>query len=246
MTLSEFKTRLGKLPATKGTDASRLDTYIEKALLAFSEYNAEQVLMKKVPVTVESNGFYDVPSDARSIFNVFVHNTDSAIEFSVERDASTGVEKLRLGPIARPSTFYIEGNFNEMANLGTSDPRLRPHGGVGVTPGYSYFDIAYFRAPDLENLGTEIERLGRRDLSTIEYYVEYLGYLDTASDADNLVDITDEAGGNTTTVRRSNIGRQNVNLAQLKKDEFEARVIRPYAARDTIYAYEYFYGDARI
>ena len=233
-TLSDFKTRLGKLPATKGLSEDVLDGYIEKALLAFSEYNPENVKMKKVPVDRESNGFYDVPADAESVSKVFVHDTDIEIEFSVERDASTSIDKLRVGSISRSSTYYIEGHIEPSANLGTSDRRLQS--GYGVSGGYSYFDVAYSRIP-------AIERLSRQDLSTVEYYVEYLGYLDKASQTENLVDITDaDSSGDSTTLRQSNIGRQNKSLADMKKEEFDKRAIRPYSSRSNTYSHEYYYG----
>ena len=238
VTLSDFKSRLGKLPATKGLSEDVLDGYIEKALLAFSEYNPENVKMKKVPVDRESNGFYDVPADSEAVTKVLVHDTDIEIEFSVERDAATGIDKLRVGSILRPSTVFIEGHYNVAADLGTSDPRLQSGYGRGAGGGYSYFDVAYSRIP-------AIERLTRQDLSTIENYVEYLGYLDKASQTENLVDITDaDSSGDSTTLRQSNIGRQNKSLADMKKEEFDKRAIRPYASRDTTYHFQYYYGQS--
>ena len=235
-TLTDFKTRLGKLPATKGLSDDVLDGYIEKALLSFSEYNPELVKMKKVPVDRKSNGFYDVPADAESISNVFVHNTDIEIEFSVERDAATGKDKLRVGPISRSSTYFIEGHIEPAANLGTSDPRLRYGAGQFASDEYSHFDVAYLRIPT-------IERLSRQDLSAVELYVEYLSYLDKASHIDNLVDITDaDSSGDSTTLRQSNIGRQNKSLADMKKEEFDKRAIRPYSSRSNTYSHEYYYG----
>ena len=237
-TLTDFKARLGKLPATKGLSGDVLDGYIEKALLAFSEYNPESVKMKKVPVDRESNGFYDVPADAESVTKVFIHNTDIEIEFSVERDALTGKEKLRVGPISRPSTYFIEGHIQPAANLGTSDPRLRYGGGQFASDEYSHFDVAYLRIPT-------IERLSRQDLNTVELYVEHLGYLDKASQIENLVDITDaDSSGDSTTLRQSNIGRQNKSLADMKKEEFDKRAIRPYSSRSNTYSYEYYYGQS--
>ena len=234
-TLSDFKTRLGKLPATKGLDADVLDGYIEKALLAFSEHNPENVLMRKVPVDAESDGFYDVPTDAEAVTKVLVHDTKIEIEFSVERDAATGIDKLRLGSIQRRSTIFIEGHYNVATDLGTSDPRLQSGYGRGVGGGYSHFDVAYERIPTIESLS-------RQDLTTVELYVEYLGFLDKASQTDNLVDITDaDSSGDSTTLRRSNIGRQNKSLADMKKEEFDSRAIRPYASRDTTYHFQYYY-----
>ena len=238
VTLEDYKKRLGKLPATKGLSDDVLDSYIEKALLAFSEHNPENVLMEKVPVDAESNGFYDVPEDAESVTKVLVHDTDIEIAFSVERDAATGIDKLRVGSIQRPSTVFIEGHYNVAADLGTSDPRLQSGYGRGAGGGYAYFDVAYSRIP-------AFERLSRQDRATIEYYVEYLGYLDKASDTENLVDITDaDSSGDSTTLRRSNIGRQNKSLADMKKEEYDARAIRPYASRDTTYHFRYYYGYA--
>ena len=235
-TLSDFKTRLGKLPATKGLSEDVLDGYIEKALLAFSEYNPENVKMKKVPVDRESNGFYDVPADAESVSKVFVHDTDIEIEFSVERGASTGTDKLRVGPISRSSTYHIEGHIAPVANFGTSDPRLRHGNGQFASDEYSHFDVAYLRIP-------AIERLSRQDMNTVELYVEYLGYLDKASQTENLVDITDaDSSGDSTTLRQSNIGRQNKSLADMKKEEFNMRAIRPYSSRSNTYSHEYYYG----
>ena len=234
-TLSDFKTRLGKLRATKGIADDVLDVYIEKALLAWSEYNPEQVLMKKVPVDRESNGFYDVPTDAESVTKVLVHDTDIEIEFQVERDAKTNEDKIRLGPIRRPSTVFISGDSERQWNVALSGGQFEQGYARGVADGYSHFDISYRRIP-------EIARLLRQDLNTIELYVEHLGYLDKASQTENLVDITDQdSSGDSTTLRQSNIGRQNKSLADMKKEEFEKRAIRPYASERTTYAHVYDY-----
>lgn len=235
-TLSDFKTRLGKLPATKGLHNEVLEGYIEKALLVFSEHNPENVLMKKVPVDPKGGGFYDVPVDAEAVTKVLIHDTDIQIEFSVERDAATGIDKIRLGSIQRRSTIFIEGHYNVAADLGTSDPRLQSGYGRGVGGGYSHFDVAYERIPTIESLS-------RQDLTTVELYVEYLGFLDKASQTDNLVDITDaDSSGDSTTLRQSNIGRQNKSLADMKKEEFDSRAIRPYASADDTYSFQYYYG----
>ena len=78
--------------------------------------------------------------------------------------------------------------------------------------------------------------MSRQDLNTIELYVEHLGYLDKASQTENLVDITDaDSSGDSTTLRQSNIGRQNKSLADDKMAEFEKRSIRPYASKRTTY-----------
>ena len=83
--LSDFKARLGKLTATKKLDADLLEIFIEDAVTEFSRHNPEHVKLKKVPTTRESNGYYDVPSDATSVVKVLVHNTDIEIEFSTEK-----------------------------------------------------------------------------------------------------------------------------------------------------------------
>jgi len=239
-TLSDFKTRLGKLTATKNLSDELIEVFIEKALLAWSEYNPEQVLMKKVPVDTESDGFYDVPADAESVTKVLIHNTDIEIEFEVERDAETNEDKIRLGPISRPSTAFISGDYEPEANGALSGMQFEwGYARGGVDAGYNHFDIAYLRIP-------EIERLSRQDLNTVELYVEYLGYLDKASQTENLVDITDaDSSGDSTTLRQSNIGRQNKSLADMKKEEFEKRAIRPYASKRTTYSHVYTYSRIR-
>ena len=236
-TLSDFKTRLGKLTATKNLSDELIEVFIEKALLAWSEYNPEQVLMKKVPVDRESNGFYDVPADAESVSRVFVHDTDIEIEFQVERDAETNEDKIRLGPISRPATAFISGDYEPEADGALSGVQFeRGYARGGVDGGYDHFDISYLRIP-------EIEQLSRQDLNTVELYVEHLGYLDKASQTENLVDITDaDSSGDSTTLRQSNIGRQNKSLADMKKEEFEKRAIRPYASKRTTYSHVYYYG----
>lgn len=231
VTLAEFKARLKKLTATKALADDVLDLYIEDALLAFSEYNPERVLLKKVPVDRESNGFYAVPSDAISVVNVFVHNTDFEIEFSTEQDAKTNEKKLRLGPIERPSTLYVSGDYEPTPYANISAKSLE-RGAVG----YDFFDVEYDRSPT-------IERLSPQDLRTVQLYVEYLGYQEEASKTENLVDITDaDSSGDSTTLRRSNIGRQWKSLADGKMKEFEKRAIRPYSSRSHTQRYEYYYG----
>ena len=242
-TLSDFKTRLGKLTATKGLAEDVLEVFIDKALLAWSEYNPEQVLMKKVPVDRESDGFYAVPTDAESVTRVLVHDTDIEIEFKVERDAETNEDKIRLGLISRPSTAFISGDYEPEANGALSGVQFeRGYARGGVDGEYDHFDISYLRIPEIER----IERLSRQDLDTIELYVEHLGYLDKASQTENLVDITDQdSSGDSTTLRQSNIGRQNRSLADGKKEEFEKRAIRPYASERTTYAHVYTYSRIR-
>ena len=150
-TLLDFKTRLGKLPATKGLHDEVLESYIEKALLAFSEHNPENVLMKKVPVDREANGFYDVPADAEAVTKVLVHDTDIEIEFEVERDAKTNEDKIRLGPISRPSTAFISGDYEPEANGALSGVQFEQgYARGGVDGGYDHFDIAYLRIPEIE------------------------------------------------------------------------------------------------
>ena len=236
-TLSDFKTRLGKLTATKNLSEDVLDAYIEKALLAWSEYNPEQVLMKKVPVDAESDGFYDVPADAESVTKVLVHDTDIEIEFQIERDAETSIDKIRLGPIFQPSTVFISGDYEPQMGGALSGVQFeRGYARGDVDGGYDHFDISYLRIP-------EIKRLSRQDLNTIELYVEHLGYLDKASQTDNLVDITDaDSSGDSTTLRRSNIGRQYATLAKDKKEDFEKRAIRPYASKRSTYSHVYYYS----
>ena len=236
-TLSDFKTRLGKLTATKNLSDELIEVFIEKALLAFSEYNPERVLMKKVPVDRESDGFYDVPADAESVTKVLVHNTDIEIEFEVERDAETNEDKIRLGPISRPSTAFISGDYEPGATGALSGVQFEQgYARGGVEGGYDHFDVAYLRIPS-------IDRLSKTDLNTVELYVEYLGYLDTASQTENLVDITDaDSSGDSTTLRQSNVGRQYQKLAEDKKADFEKRAIRPYASKRTTYSHEYYYG----
>ena len=233
-TLSEFKVRLGKLTATKGLDPEVLEVFIEDALTAFSEYNPERVLLKKVPVDPESNGFYDVPADADSVVKVFVHNTDTEVEFDTELDSVTNVKKIRLGPIERPSTLLISGDYDPARHYdGISRHGIHGQDGYG---GYDAFDIEYLRPP-------AIERLTTKDLRTVQLYVEYLGYLEEASKTENLVDITDQdSAGDSTTVRRSNIGRQWKSLADSKMVEFNKRVIRPYSPRRRTYNFQYYYG----
>ena len=232
-TLSEFKSRLEKLTATKGLHPEVLEVFIEDALTAFSEYNPERVLLKKVPVDPESNGFYDVPADADSVVKVFVHNTDTEVEFDTELDSVTNVKKIRLGPIERPSTLLISGDYDPARHYGGSDGIFRHRDLHG---GYDAFDIEYLRPP-------AIERLTTKDLRTVQLYVEYLGYLEEASKTENLVDITDQdSAGDSTTVRRSNIGRQWKSLADSKMVEFNKRVIRPYSTRRRTYNFQYYYG----
>lgn len=232
-TLPEFKNRLKILTATKKLDDELLEIYVEDALTTFSEHNPERVLLKKVPVDRESNGFYDVPADADSVVKVFVHNTEIEIEFDTEQDSVTNARKIRLGAIERPSTLFISGDY------GGSDESYR-HGnhGHGGHAGYDAFDVEYFRQ-------RTIERLSKKDLYTVQLYVEYLGYLNEASKSENLVDITDEdSSGDSTTLKRSNVGRQWMTLADQKKKAFDKRAIKPYGTRSRTYAFQYFYSSA--
>ena len=235
-TLPEFKKRLKILTATKKLDDELLEIYIEDALTAFSEHNPERVLLKKVPVDRESNGFYDVPADADSVVKVFVHNTEIEIEFDTEQDSVTNEKKIRLGAIERPSTLFISGDY-ESVNYGGSGEIDRQgnyaRGGLG---GYDAFDVEYYRQ-------RTIERLSKKDLYTVQLYVEYLGYLNEASKSENLVDITDEdSSGDSTTLKRSNVGRQWMTLADQKKMAFDKRAIKPYGTRSRTYAFQYFYS----
>ena len=232
-TLSKFKERLGKLTATKKLDNEVLDVYIEDALTAFSEHNPERVLMKKVPVDAEKNGFYDVPADADSVVKVYVHNTDIEIEFTTEQDSATNVVQIRLGSIVRPSTLFISGHYDPPSGYAASGARFDEN---GAFDDYDYFDIEYFRQ-------RSIERLNPNDLRTVQLYVEYLGYENEASKTENLVDITDQdSSGDSTTLRRSSIGKQWITLSQQKKEAFEKRAIRPYGTRSRTYAFQYDYG----
>ena len=231
--LMDFKARLGKLTATKKLDADLLEIFIEDAVTEFSRHNPEHVKLKKVPTTRENNGYYDVPSDATSVVKVLVHDTDIEIEFSMEKDSQTHVSQIRLGAIVRPSTYHIEGHHDPVVNYNLSPNSSR----YGISEGYDAFDIEFLRNVD-------IERLSRQDLRTVQLYVEYLGYLEEASKTENLVDITDrDSSGDATTLRRSNIGKQWGSQAELKKEAFMQRAIRPYGSRTHTRNFEYYYGE---
>ena len=236
VTRTEFMKRLGRLNATKGLDTDTLKAFIDDALDAFAEYQPESVLLKKVPVDTEAEGYYDVPSDASTVSKLFVHGTDIEINFQVERDAKTNQRKIRVGTIQRPQHLFVSGDYG-VVDYSVNEQTFVNSARRGVHEDYTHFDIAYRRAPTLENLA-------REDVRTLQLYVEYLGYEQKAGEVENLVDITDtDPSGDGTTIRQSNIGRQFMALAKGKMEAFEKRAIKPYGIRDTSGRIEYFYGE---
>ena len=234
-TLAEFKTKLSRLTATKGLDDDTLEDYIDAALEALGEYQPERVLMKKVPVNIESEGYYDVPADASTVSKVFVHGTDIEISFEVERNSQTNERKIRVGPIERPQTLFVAGHVDAV-DYSVNENTFANSARRGIQEGYDYFDIAYLRSPTFENL----DRTAR---ALLQLYVEHLGYEAKAGEVSNLVDITDtDPSGDATTIRQSAAGRQYLNLAKDKKAAFDMRAIKPYGTRDTTQRAEYFYG----
>ena len=236
-TRTEFMKRLQRLTATKGLDTDTLKAFIDDALMAFAEYQPERVLLKKVPVDTEAEGYYDVPSDASSVSKLFVHGTDIEINFTVERDSETNERKIRIGTIQRPQWLFVGGDYGAV-DYGVDEQTFANSARRGVQEGYEFFDIEYLRLPKLENLA-------REDVRTLQLYVESLGYEQMAGDVSNLVDITDtDPSGDATTIRQSAIGRQYMNLSKGKMDAFMKRAAKPYGIRDTTGRIEYFYSSA--
>ena len=235
-TRNEFITRLKRLSATKGLDTETLEDYIDDALMELGQYLSDSVLLKKVPVDRNSDGYYDVPTGAVTVTKLFVHGTDIEINFQVEQDAATNQRKIRVGSIERPQWLFVGGDY-AAPNYSVNENTFANSSRRGVHDGYDYFDIEFLRAPMFETLT-------RADIRTLQLYVEHLGYEQKAGEVENLVDITDtDPSGDATTIRQSAIGRQFMNLAKGKMEAFEKRAIRPYGTRDTTGRIEFFYGE---
>ena len=227
LSLDAFKTRLSRLSAVKDIPDDLLTDFVDTGLLALSEWRPEQVLLKKVPVDSDAGGIYAVPSDALSVLSVLVHGTDTEIHFEVERDATTNARELHVGAIKRPQWLFVAGPVME-ANYGVDESTFTRTGRLGGVGGYDFFDILYSRKPT-------IERLTAADLAILQLYVEYLSYDHRSGVPNHLVDIRDrDPSGDETEIKQSGLGKQFMRLAQMKKDEFDARVISPYAVRDTM------------
>ena len=114
--------------------------------MAFSEFQPERVLMKKVPVDEDAEGFYDVPTDALTIAKVLVYNTDLELNFEVERNAQTNVRQIRLGSLERPQWLFVGGNYGAV-ETGVTENTFTNIGRSGIPADYTHFDVDYFRAP---------------------------------------------------------------------------------------------------
>ena len=234
-TRTEFMTRLKRLSATKGLDPDTLDAFIDDALMALGEHQPQRVLLKKVPVDREAEGFYDVPADAVSVSNLYIHGTDIEIGFEIETDAQTGERKIRVGTIERPQWLFVGGHYGA-ADYSVNENTFANSARRGVYENYDHFDINYLRSPTFE-------RLAREDIYTLQLYVEYLAYEHRAGEVENLVDIRDgDPSGDMTEIKQSGIGKQFMSLSKGKMDAFMKRAVKPYGIRDTSGRIEYFYG----
>ena len=237
-TRSDILRQYAKLPAFRGLVPTDIEMYLDLALQAVESYSPKRVKMKGIPA--EDSARYDVPEGANSILGAFIKDTNIRIELREE----TTPERVRtyvLLQVQVPS--WIDLVRDE--DLGGYQSYPTPYSS-GFR--YSSFTGAGYEAHDLEYTAElMVEDLSPRQMLGLRLYAEGEAYQYQATKSSNLSDITDrEAGGASTTLRRSQSSGAFQKLAAQRQMEFKREIARPYWTVDSFGLTEYLWGESRL
>ena len=228
-----------KLPAFRGFVPDDIEVYLDLALQAVEAYSPKRVKMKGIPPADAAR--YTVPEGANSLLGAFVKDTNIRIEMREENDAVTGAHTYTLLQVQVPS--WIDLVRDE--DLGGYQSYPTPY-----ASGFRYtsFAGAGYDAHDLEyTVALTVPDLSARQLLALRLYAEGEAYQFQATKSQNLSDITDrEAGGASTTLRRSQSGNAFQKLAAQRQMDFKREIARPYWTMDSFGLTEYLWSEHRL
>ena len=238
-THSDILRQYAKLPAFRGLVPDDIEIYLSLALQAVEAYSPKRVKMKGIPS--QDSARYDVPEGANSILGAFIKDTNIRIELREETDGATGEHTYLLLQVQVPS--WIDLVRDE--DLGGQQSYPTPYAS-GFR--YSSFVGAGYESHDLEyTKALEVQDLSPRQLLALRLYAEGEAYQYQATKSSNLSDITDrEAGGASTTLRRSQSSGAFQKLAAQRQMEFKREIARPYWTIDSFGLTEYLWGESRL
>jgi hypothetical protein len=225
--ISECQSRSAILDDSETIDNTALELYTDISLRAYSRRQAELRVKSDNAVVAGQTG-YDKPANTLSIISLWTHEGHSPIDFTVETDADTGIEKIYPGDISQHSTDSLmeQTYYNDVLNYHS-----------GINAGYSSFDIEF----TLLHTMSSIKETG---LEPLFWYMEYLGYSkkagktalqaedDSMQSIDSVTD-RDATGAATTTTYSSklNVSGNYMKLAQAALKQFESELSVPYGTR---------------